>query len=205
MKRFILKIERHIIALLPTATRLMIRRDERRLVHGKAWGKVLEIGARGLALKSFVRFDDYKILDIENKPGIDYVQDIHDTSLKPASFDTIFAFEVLEHLYHPHLAVNNMHKLLKPGGILIGSTRFIYPYHGLPHDYFRFSEFGLRHLFKDFKTVTIYPQGSWLITLWEILTNNIFLWPLKIFNPLLILFQNKETIFPLGFTIVAKK
>ncbi len=48
-----------------------------------------------------------------------------------------------------------MYRLLKPGGKLILTTRFIFPLHDIPHDYYRFTIFGLKYLLKNFENVTI--------------------------------------------------
>jgi hypothetical protein len=41
---------------------------------------------------------------------------------------------------------------------------FLYPIHESPHDYTRFTEFGLRHLFRDFGTVEIHSRGGFFST-----------------------------------------
>lgn len=63
------------------------------------------------------------------------------------SFEQILATELLEHVRHPHAAIREMWRVLRPGGRVILTTRFLYPIHGAPHDYFRYTRFGLRALF----------------------------------------------------------
>ena len=50
------------------------------------------------------------------------VDDITDTKLPEASFDLILCTEVIEHIADSTSAIAGMHRVLKPGGILILST-----------------------------------------------------------------------------------
>ena len=42
--------------------------------------------------------------------------------LEPSSFDIVVAAEVVEHLYLPDAVLDRINKLLKPGGMLVGSV-----------------------------------------------------------------------------------
>ena len=55
-------------------------------------------------------------------------------------FDNILIFNVLEHLDKYDLAFKELGRILKKGGLLIGSTPFLYQVHGAPDDYFRFTK-----------------------------------------------------------------
>lgn len=50
------------------------------------------------------------------------VDDITDSKLEPGTFDLILCTEVIEHIADSKTAVANMHRLLKPGGLLVLST-----------------------------------------------------------------------------------
>jgi SAM-dependent methyltransferase len=60
------------------------------------------------------------------------------------SFDTILCTEVLEHTRRPQQVVQEFARVLKPGGYLLLTVPFIYPVHEAPHDYWRFTNYGLR-------------------------------------------------------------
>ena len=68
--------------------------------------------------------------------------------------------EVFEHLKDPFLAIQNLRKILKKEGIIIISTPFILGIHDTPHDYFRYTKFGLMNLFKDFSNVNITQRND---------------------------------------------
>jgi hypothetical protein len=65
--------------------------------------------------------------------------------------------------------VSEIHRLLRPGGVCVLSTRFIHPYHPDPHDYFRFTNDGLAHLFRAFAQVRIRPLGNRVHAVWMLL------------------------------------
>lgn len=104
-------------------------------------------------------------IDRESGPGVDLVADAHDLSLFPdETFECILATEVLEHLHSPHQAVVEMHRVLKEGGKVVLTTRFIFPLHNIPGDYFRFTRYGLAHLFSGFSKVTIEEEATTIQT-----------------------------------------
>jgi SAM-dependent methyltransferase len=62
------------------------------------------------------------------------------------SFDTVVSFQVLEHLAEPQQVVHEISRVLKPGGRLVLTAPHIWGIHEEPHDYFRYTGFGLSHL-----------------------------------------------------------
>ena len=62
------------------------------------------------------------------------------------TFDAVACFEVLEHVENPALAVGEAVRVLRPGGIYVLSTPFLYPLHDTPRDFRRYTPFGLRRL-----------------------------------------------------------
>lgn len=55
--------------------------------------------------------------------------------------DVIISSQVLEHLENPVSALEEAHRLLKPGGVLLCSFPFLYPIHAPPYDYGRYTRF----------------------------------------------------------------
>jgi SAM-dependent methyltransferase len=62
------------------------------------------------------------------------------------SFDTVLSVQVLEHTPDPAALVMEMARVLHADGLLILTAPFSFRLHEEPHDYFRFSEHGLREL-----------------------------------------------------------
>jgi hypothetical protein len=67
----------------------------------------------------------------------------------------------LEHLPDPQECVDEIHRLLHNDGLVFASTPFFYPIHADPYDFQRFTEDGLRHLFREFKSVEVYRMGGY--------------------------------------------
>ncbi len=116
---------------------------------------VLEIGG-GRAQKnhSYETYFPHRVtVDIDPLRQPDMVGDAHALPFGDSEFTTILCTEVLEHLHSPWLAVAEMKRVLQPGGTLILTTRFVFPIHDTPHDYYRYTEYGLRHLFKEWEII----------------------------------------------------
>ena len=62
------------------------------------------------------------------------------------SFDVVLMFEVLEHLREPAVALREAARVLRPEGVLVLSTRQAWTTHAAPHDFFRYTRYGLEHL-----------------------------------------------------------
>jgi SAM-dependent methyltransferase len=130
---------------------------------------VLDVGSKDAPYRRFVRSTSYLTLDVVPSLGADIVGDIHDIPRPDGSFDIVIATEVLEHCRDPQLAVDEIRRVLRNGGICVLSTRFLYPYHPAPSDYFRFTDEGLAHLFRAFSTVEIRPLGGRVVSAWMLM------------------------------------
>jgi len=129
-------------------------------------GKTLDIGCGNDIYRSY--FPNCTTLDIKARPDVDVdiIADVHDLSMiDDASYDVVLCAEVLEHLHTPAKAIAEMRRILKPGGVLILTTRFIFPLHDAPHDYYRYTKYGLRHLLKDFQMIELKEEASTVETL----------------------------------------
>ena len=94
------------------------------------------------------------------------------------SIDSVLLTQVLEHLDTPYKALDEIYRVMKPNAILILSVPFIYQAHATPFDYFRYSEYGLKKIAKDynFKTVEFHYQGYFGTAIISML--NGFIWSL---------------------------
>ena len=83
-------------------------------------------------------------------------------------YDKIICLAILEHVYNPFLAVDNLKSMLKENGTIFGYVPYLFYYHA-PNDlkfqdYFRFSKDALIYLFKDFSEFKLYPIRGRLST-----------------------------------------
>lgn len=80
-------------------------------------------------------------------PNVDVVGDAHLLPYADGCVDAIFCEAVIEHLCDPVRAVQEMFRVLKPGGEALVITPFLQAYHGYPHHYQNFTLTGHRYLF----------------------------------------------------------
>jgi SAM-dependent methyltransferase len=102
----------------------------------------------------------YTTMDIDPKSGADVIGDAHELPFKDRSYDIIVANNVIEHFYDAPKAIKEMKRVLKTGGIIYYTVPFLYPVHEAPHDYVRYTRFGIAHLFKDFERVDVLERGG---------------------------------------------
>lgn len=109
------------------------------LKHAQAGGKVLSISHSEELCKAIA----HREIIAANYPEHNWLS----LPFADASFDCIVSDMVLEHVEgDPRLAVKESCRLLKAGGYLILTTNFLYPGHGSPYDYWRFTAEGLHNL-----------------------------------------------------------
>lgn len=120
--------------------------------------RILDIGAGGSSYGRY--FPNRLTIDIDPKRNPDIVGDAHMLPFADEEFNVILCTEVLEHLIDPPRAISEMRRVLKKGGTLILTTRFVYPLHDTPHDYWRFTRYGLQHLFKDWHIAELLPEAK---------------------------------------------
>lgn len=104
-------------------------------------------------LQEYIAKVDYKVIDPVPDYKPDIVGDIHELPLNDNSVDGIFCLAVLEHVHNPFKAMDEMYRVLRPGGRLLIYVPFLYYYHahqGYYKDYWRYTHDGLEELAKPF-------------------------------------------------------
>lgn len=109
--------------------------------------KVLEVGSFNVNgnCKKFIldRGINYIGIDIREGPDVDLICDITDDiknieiKLDYEKFDLIICMNVLEHLFEPIKALNNMNHLLRQDGYMMIVTPLVWDLHDWPHDFYR--------------------------------------------------------------------
>ena len=69
--------------------------------------------------------------------------------IESSTYDCVFCSGVLEHIDDFQAALAEITRVLRPGGVLLLGLPFRQPVHQSPHDYWRFTEFGIRYLLRD--------------------------------------------------------
>jgi SAM-dependent methyltransferase len=108
----------------------------------------LEIGAYGSP--SYGRYFPNRIgIDIRQGPGVDRVASVYELPFADNTYSVVLCMSVLEHLERPADAIAEMRRVLKPEGRIVVSVPFLFPIHDAPGDYWRFTKYGLRYLFRS--------------------------------------------------------
>ncbi|NMD04281.1 MAG: class I SAM-dependent methyltransferase, partial [Deltaproteobacteria bacterium] len=90
-------------------------------------------------LRSLFPGKEYIGCDMRGGPGVDRILNLHNIDLPPATAGTVLCLDTLEHVEYPRKAMEEIHRILKPGGIVIISSVMNYPIHDFPFDYWRFT------------------------------------------------------------------
>ena len=107
--------------------------------------QVLDVGAGG---SSYGRlFPNRTTLDIDPERKPDIVADAAHMPFKDGAFRFVVCTEMLEHVNDPFAVERELCRVTAPGGMLVLTTRFAYPLHDVPADYWRFTKYGLAKLF----------------------------------------------------------
>ena len=102
----------------------------------------------------------YTISDYTDKYKPDMVEDIHALSLPDNAVDGLFCLAVIEHVYDPKKAAEEIVRVLKKDGRAFIYVPFLYRYHAHQtdyRDYYRFTKDGIAYLFRGCKTVLLCP------------------------------------------------
>lgn len=98
----------------------------------------------------------YVGVDVEDGPGVDLVVDCHGLAeaVGAGTFDVVLSTEMLEHVTDWRTCVAQMCEVVKPGGILLLTTRSPgFPYHPFPQDTWRYTVTAMNGILREAKMV----------------------------------------------------
>lgn len=107
---------------------------------------------------------------------VDYECDLSSSlPFDDSEFHTVILSDVLEHITEPQKLCNEIARILTPGGKLLLNVPFLYKIHERPHDYFRYTDEGLRHLLtrSGLSVLELAPIGGSLEVLSDLLAKNV--------------------------------
>ena len=145
--------------------------DKIKMFADKIKGRVLDIGAGNAPYRKFFRkARDYLRLDKYSYENTDINADV--TKKLPIgdnSFDSVVCIQLLEHVNKPQKVINEIYRVLKDDGVCLLTTHMAAPLHGEPYDYYRFTKYGLKDLFKKFKSVEVVPNGGAALSIFQLI------------------------------------
>lgn len=144
-------------------------------------GKVLSIGSEndtdreGNCYRNyFVSASSYETSEVEDVLNCDHTLDVRAMpEVKDASYDCVYCSGVLEHVDDYQAGMEEITRILKPGGILLLGLPFRQATHMAPHDFWRFTEYGIKYILKnsyeimvltaiDVKSGKHFPASYWV-------------------------------------------
>lgn len=99
--------------------------------------------------------------------GVDVIYDGRRIPFPDGRFDVVLATEVLEHVPDTRAFLEEIHRVLKPGGSIVMTTPFMVPLHEEPNDYYRFTRHALAWRLSEakFEDIKIEPFGDLIAVL----------------------------------------
>lgn len=117
------------------------------------FGSLQTPGQRGFAdLRPLFPGRQFVGADMREGPGVDRILNLQSIELPSDSVGMAICVETLEHVEHPQRAVEEIHRILVPGGLAVITSGMYEPIHNFPHDYWRFTPEAFRTL--------LYPFGD---------------------------------------------
>jgi ubiquinone/menaquinone biosynthesis C-methylase UbiE len=126
---------------------------------------VLNVGSGGDVYGALKKNPAFHITQIDIDPARkpDIVADICDLNMfQEHSCDIVVMLEVLEHVKEPQRALDEIRRVLKPGGTLILSVPFIFPIHDEPYDFYRYTKYGLQYLLRDYRDISMRERNDYI-------------------------------------------
>lgn len=93
---------------------------------------------------------EYVGCDMRPGPGVDKILNLHNIDLPSKSVGTVLALDTLEHVEFPRKAIEEIYRILKPGGLHVISSVMKFEIHDYPQDYWRFTPEGFKSLLRVF-------------------------------------------------------
>jgi SAM-dependent methyltransferase len=110
---------------------------------------VLDAGAGVAPYRRYFGHAKYETADFlqveKDYEPMDYVCSLDDIPVEDERFDLVLLTQVLEHVPEPQAVLQELCRVLRPGGTLWLSAPLFYAEHEEPYDFYRYTQFGFRH------------------------------------------------------------
>jgi SAM-dependent methyltransferase len=91
--------------------------------------------------------------DVYSSPAVQFIGDGHSIPLADGSVDGVIIQAVLEHVLEPTVVAQEIHRVLRIGGVVYADTPFLQQVHEGAYDFTRFTDSGHRFLFRRFERI----------------------------------------------------
>ena len=131
----------------------LLMRHVDQLARGLNGNVVIDVGCGQQpyrpCLSGFKRYVGFDSVDAPDRGDTaDVLGDALALPFAGGSADAVLCTEVIEHVTDPGLMLSEFARVLAPGGFVLLTSPFTWQLHDEPHDYWRFTEYGLRLIFQ---------------------------------------------------------
>ena len=146
--------------------------------HTRPSARVLDLGAGNAPYRELFAHANYFTSDWAGSEHAgaaraDIVASADELPVADGSFDLVLCTQVLEHVPEPAAVLGECARILVSGGQMALTVPFVWEEHEMPHDFYRYTESGLRHLLAraGFIELDIEPRGNAFTALAQMLLN----------------------------------
>jgi SAM-dependent methyltransferase len=137
-------------------------------VHLKPGALVLDLGCGPRDQAPCAAYLGYGYVGIDySGNAADVLADAHALPFRDSSFDCVFSYAVLEHLHSPAVALSEICRVLKPGGLYVGTVSQGEPFHD---SYFHMTAWGFCALVAGAPSLEVRRLWAGPDTLWSLAT-----------------------------------
>ena len=99
---------------------------------------------------------------VHDQSAVDVFATLDELPFQNNTFDTVLCTNVLEHVAENAKAFSELSRVLKCNGHMILSVPFLYPTHEVPHDFYRYSIYGLIYQLRKngLDIISVTPWGG---------------------------------------------
>ena len=150
---------------------------------------VVDIGCGDAPYRTLFARSGVRYVGVDRRPsaGARAIGASEALPIRTGAVDGVLCTQLLEHAESPVQTLREIARILRPGGRAFVSAPGAYVYHPSPHDYWRWTEEGLRKVLRDtgaFTRIEIAPCGGTLSSLF-------LLWALEL-----------QGLAPLKYTVI---
>jgi len=114
-------------------------------------GKVLDVGCGNKPYMMLYRAQEYVGLELDTPvnrevKSADYYYDGRHFPFSQGTFDAVVSNQVFEHVPNPDQFLDEVSRVLVEKGLVLMTVPFVWDEHEQPHDYTRYSSFGIRDI-----------------------------------------------------------
>lgn len=111
-------------------------------------------------LRPFFKSRTYVGCDMREGPGVDRIENVEALGLPDGTVGTMIMADTLEHVENPHRALDEVHRVIRNGGMVIMTSVQNFPIHDYPRDFWRFTPEAFSFLLRKFSARLVGAQGD---------------------------------------------